>query len=153
MKKAKSGLASAVVAIILLIIFAGIMAYFSQVGRQKPPVEVSSSIEPSTIKENKQAVLYLTFKNVDLRAHEITVTFKVGPRISIYEGTESLLQQNTYSFDLEASNPSEQRAFGISGTLEPGTLSAQYSIAFTVTVDGKDEPKHWTEPVLTIQKN
>lgn len=154
MKNAKSGLASVVVAIILLAVLAGILAYvFSQFGEQKPLVEVVSSLEPSTVKEGERAMLVLNFKNVDLKTHEITVTFSVGPHISIYEGNELPLQQNRYSFVLEASNPSEQRAFGVSGTLETGTLSAEYLIAFNVSVDGQDEQKHWSEPILTIQKN
>ena len=139
--------------IILLVAATIILISASQYFQPKQPIEVVWSLDPSTIKENERSKLTLTFNNLDLKTHEIQVFFGTSPRISIYEGNEHLLQQNTYTFTLEASDPSEQRVFTLRGTLEAGTLSSQYLIPYSVCVDGKELPKNWDEPVLTIQRS
>jgi len=151
MRPRNSGIAP-LVAIILIIALIGATIYIAQLFSPKPPIEVAYSLEPSTIKEGERSQLTLTFNNIALRTHEIEIVFDISHRISIYEGSERLLRENTYSFVLEATDPSEQRVFTVSGSLEAGTLSSQYPIAFRVFVDGNDLRKTWGDPILTVQK-
>ena len=152
MKRKNSGV-SPLIGVIILIALAAIIIVMLQPFSPKPSIEVAWSLEPPTVKENERSRLTLSFTNIDLKTYEIKVFFDTSPRLSIYEGNEHLLQQNTYAFTLEASDPSEQRVFTLSGTLEAGTLSSQYSIPFSVYIDGKELPKNWDEPILTIQRS
>jgi len=118
----------------------------------KPPIEIEGVLDPLTIKVNERSTLTLTVKNLNLETHEIKVIFDTSRHISIFEGNQHLLEHNTYTFILEAADPSEQRVFTLSGTLEVGTLSSQYLIAFNVYVGGDKLQKNWDDPILTIQK-
>ena len=151
MRPRNSGIAP-LIAIIFVVALILVSVYVVRHFSPKPPIEVAYSLEPSTIKENERSQLILTFNNIDLKTHEIGIVFAISHRISVYEGSERLLQENTYSFVLEATDPSEQRVFTVSGSLEEGTLSSQYPISFRVFVDGNELRKTWDDPILTIQK-
>jgi len=138
-----------ILAIAALVIIAILILQFA---RPKPMVEVMYAIDPSTIKENERSKLTVTFKNVDLKTHEIAVAFEISPRISVYGGNEYLLQDNTYTFRLEATDSDERRVFTISGNLETGTISSQYLIHFSVYVDGDKLSQNWDTPILTIRE-
>lgn len=151
MRRGNSGFLP-VIAVVVLVALAIFVIFMSQSFQPKPPIEVMWSLDPSVVKENERSKLTLTFSNLDLKTHEVKVSFDTSPRILVYEGNEHLLQQNKYTFVLEASDPSEQRVFTLSGNLEAGTLGSQYPILFNVLVDGNELSKNWSDPVLTIQK-
>lgn len=151
MRSRNSGIAP-LIAVILVVALIFVSVYAFRHFSPKPPIEVVYSLEPSTIKEKERAHLILTLNNVDLSTHEIGIVFDISHRISVHEGSERLLQENMYSFVLEAADPSEQRVFTVSGSLEEGTLSSQYPISFRVFVDGNELRKTWGDPILTVQK-
>lgn len=151
MKVGNSGISSLKV-IFFLVAIAIITISIHYVPKPKPSIEVRCSLDPKTIKESERSELTLTLNNLDLRTHEIKILFDTSHRVSIYEGNEHPLQENAYTFVLEAADPSEQRVFSISGNLEAGTLSSQYPILFGIYVDGNELSKTWDAPVLTILK-
>jgi hypothetical protein len=151
LKNSDSGSAIAIVVIALLIVA---IAAVSLLNAHHPesPIEVLGSLEPSTIKVGERSKLTLTFNNLDLKTHEVTLIFNTNPRILIYEGSEQLLQNNSYTFILEAADPSETRVFTLTGNIESGILSANYPIAYSVHADGNRIQQSWSDAILTIQR-
>lgn len=136
-----------VIAIILIT-----MTALSPLSKPRPPVGVLISLDPTIIRENETSKLTLSVENSDLKTHIITSFFDTSPRISIYAGNEQRLHDNTYSFTIEASDPSEERVFTVTGSLDEKVSSSDYPIALHVYVDGNALSKAWDDVVLTIRK-
>ena len=151
MRRRNSGLGQ----IILIVIFAAIIfvLVISFVPKgPKPPVDIECSLDPLTITQNERSLLTISIENLDLKTHEIKFVFDASSRISIYAGTERLLEQNTYAFTLDATNPSERKAFTMSGSLDQKVSSAQYPILLKVYVNGNELAKNWDDLLLTVRR-
>jgi hypothetical protein len=118
----------------------------------KPSVEVHLSLNPSTIRENEIAQLTVSLKNLDLKTHQLKLAFDINPRILVYAGTEQLLQDDTFLLTLEASQPSDERIFTMTGVLEAKSSSCDYPISLKVYENGNELSKTWNDITLTIKK-
>lgn len=121
------------------------------------PIKVSKfSINPSSVKEGDKAIITINVKNLDLKTNEIKLIFSAGPRVSIYAGEEQLLLKSNnnylYSFKMKAEDPTEERVFSVSVTLEEGISKADYHLSLTVYVDGEKMKKTWGDLILTVKK-
>lgn len=139
--------------IIILVVVFFIALVLPPMLAPSPPISVKSSLDPSTIRENERAKLTLSFENSDLKTHDIKLVFDTSPRILIYAGTEQLLQDKTYSFTLEAVDPSEERVFTVTGSLEEKVSSCEYPINLKIYVDGNELQKTWDDIVLIVKKS
>ena len=151
MTKKNSGVAQVILVVILAVII--VVAILLSIPKgPKPPIEVRCSLASSTINENEFSVLTVSIKNLDLKTHKITLVFDASSRISIYAGTERLLQQNMYTLTLDATDPSQQKVFTVSGSLDQKVSSAQYPLVLKVYVDGNELKKNWDDLLLTVKR-
>ena len=132
------------------------MAFLVREALPKPPIKIKEySIEPSSIKAGKSATITMTIKNVDLKTHEISLYFKVSPRVIIYTGAEQPLPYSdsryVYTFSMSAEDPTEDRAFTLTATLESGSSRADYPIVLEVKVDGRIIQKNWKDITITVK--
>jgi uncharacterized protein (DUF58 family) len=148
----KSAMSSIIGVVLILAFFGVIMTVLPGALRPKPPIEVNVSLSPTTIKENEIAKLTLSLKNSDLKTHQIRIVFDTNPRILVYAGTEQLLRDYTFSLTLEASKPSDERVFTMTGVLEERVSSSDYPVTLKIYVDGNELAKTWDDAVLTVKK-
>ncbi len=151
--RGRGGYAGVIGIVILLIV----MVFLARFAIPKPPIKIKNySLNPTSIRSGKHAVISLIIKNVDLQTHEVSLYFEVNPRVTIYAGAEQLLPKSdskySYTFTLNAENPSEDRVFTVTGTLEQGISRVEYPIKLEVIVDGKRIDKNWNDITLIVKK-
>ena len=147
MKKTKLALFIIGIAVIIAIILIAQSLYSGSL--PKPPIDVSPSIDTSSIKVGQFATITISIKNNDLKTHQIEFYFATSPQISVFAGTESKLVDNRYAITMDATSVSDTRAFTLTGTIDNQAASSTFPLVLHVTVDGTELQKTWGD--LSIQ--
>jgi hypothetical protein len=148
MKKTKLALFIIGVAVIIAIILIAQSLYSSSL--PKPPIDVSPSIDTSSIKVGQFATISISIKNNDLKTHQIEFYFATSPQISVFAGTESKLVDNRYAITMDATSVSDTRAFTLTGTIDNQAASSTFPLVLHVTVDGTELQKTWGDFAIQI---
>ena len=154
MKREKSGIGRiiliAFLVFILIIVFA--ILFYKNPLNQKSPVTLKASLKPSTVKVGENSMLTLEFKNQDLESHQILSIFKANPKVTLYSGNDPLVD-NEYSFNLEASDPAEERIFNVNALLEELVFSSEYTIYVSLYVDGEEIVEESQKLTLSVKES
>lgn len=117
----------------------------------EPTIDISSSLTPNPISETEKATLTLSVENLDLSTHQIKFEFEINSFLTIHAGASESLNDNSYTFTLDASDPHEDRIFTVSGSVGEKTTSSNYVISVNVYVDGIQVPEEKQEIEITVQ--
>jgi hypothetical protein len=154
LKRDKSGIGWTIllVFIILIIIVIAVITFYENPTDQKSPVTLTASLEPSTVKVGENSRLTLKFKNQDLESHHISCIFTANPKIIIYSGNNPLVN-NEYSFNLEASDPTEERILTVQSLLGEFVSSSDYVIHISLRVDGVEIVEQSQKLTLSVKES
>ncbi len=136
---------------LLTIVMYGSSSLFSSI-MPKPPIDVIPSIDHSSIDVGQRATITIDFKNNDLKTHDIQLIFVASPKISFFAGSENTLTNNAYSFRIDATSPSDTRAFTLTALLDSGESSTTYTIILRVYVDGTELQRTWKDFSLVVSR-
>ncbi len=153
MRNKRSGISWVLVVIIAIVVIAIIV--IGSVSFRPPsdlPIKVSYSLDHSTIEENESAKLTVSVKNQDGNSHEVEFFFNTSSRIKIYAGNETLLEKNTFNFEMGDYERDQDREFTVVGSLEENVVNSKYRIRLEVQVDGETLPELSKNIYLTIKK-
>jgi hypothetical protein len=139
--KTKLILLAVVGVVIIAIALIGLNLYNNSL--PKPPIDVNPSIDTSSIKVGQRATITIVMKNNDLKTHQIEFYFETSPKISVFAGTESKLEDNRYTITMDATSIGDTRAFTLTGTLDNQQSSATFPLILHVTVDGTELKRTW----------
>ena len=122
---------------------------------KQPPGPVTFTIDRPVIKQDENATITITIENRDLKRHIVEYRFNVSSWVLVHEGAERLLPrigpEYVFNYTIEATDPEKTKAFLVIGTLEEGVSSATYPISLTISFDGKDLEKTWSNITLKVE--
>jgi len=154
MKKQNSGLSWILILIVIIvisvIIYAGSISFEPE---SNLPIQITYSLNPTTVKENELATLTFSITNTNETFHDVEFIFNTNSKLKIYIGTEEILDNTPYKFTIGDFERNQNREFTVTGTLKENTVSSNYQINLQVSLDQQILPDLSKTIYLTVTRD
>lgn len=154
MKKQNSGISWILILIVIIvisvIIYAGSISFEPE---NNFPIQITYSLNPTTVKENELATLTFSITNRNETFHDVEFIFNTNSRLKIYIGTEEILDNTPYKFTIGDFERNQNREFTVTGTLKENTVSSNYQINLQVSLDQQILPDLSKTIYLTVTRD
>ena len=154
MKKQNSGLSWILILIVIIvisvIIYAGSISFDPE---SNLPIQITYSLNTTTVKENELATLTFSITNTNETFHDVEFIFNTNSKLKIYIGTEEILDNTPYKFTIGDFERNQNREFTVTGTLKENTVSSNYQINLQVSLDQQILPDLSKTIYLTVTRD
>ena len=139
-----------VIVVISVIIYAGSISFKPE---NNLPIQITYSLNPTTVKENELATLTFSITNTNETFHDVEFIFNTNSRLKIYIGTEEIFDNTSYTFTIGDFERNQNREFTVTGTLQENTASSKYQINLQVSLDQQIIPELSKTIYLTVTRD
>lgn len=139
-----------VIIVISAIIYVGSISFEPE---NNLPIQITYSLNPTTVKENELATLTFSITNTNETFHDLEFIFNTNSRLKIYIGTEEIFDNTPYRFTIGDFERNQNREFTVTGTLNENTASSKYQINLQVGLDQQILPDLSKTIYLTVTRD